>query len=478
MKKTLFQAGAFLCGTLLYSQTGINISQPKATLDIHGFETDVKKADGVIAPRITGNQLKAKDALYTDELKGAMVYVTEGVNPASIKTANVISAGYYYFDGSIWIKLYGGTFNGDPSPDAFIDDIANNMVKLGFSSSGSSRIAGSDFVIKDNGNVGIGNPSPTQKLEVSGNGKFESGNTHIDIVSNGINPANINLMRNNNGTNLSNGNLIGYFNFNGRVNGVDNTPLSTIVSSYQGNGTGNESSIDFRTSGTSNVDMKLDENGNLGIGTTTPSKRLDVQGTGIISGRLGIGVADPENKLDVDGNARIRAVPLGALNDTDKYVGITSEGILKKFDIALPSFGLFATSTQTVTRNADGVPRPLAFDDVNKVDNAYITKTGPNTFRVNKYGIYTVEVWGLFSDIPEANDGVRTGCTIKVDTGGKTAQLIGSRWELGDGTTNVTRTMILNANSNITVESRCLRNGDQQYRTAPGSTVFITYIPI
>ncbi|WPO89268.1 hypothetical protein [Chryseobacterium sp. HR92] len=478
MIKTLFQAGAFLYGTLLYSQIGINTPQPKASLDVHGFETDVKKADGLIAPRLTGNQLKTKDALYTDDLKGAIVYITESANPVSIKTADVISAGYYYFNGSIWVKMEGGTFKGDPSPDAFIDDGANNMVKLGTSSLGNTRIANSDFVIKDNGNVGIGTISPTQKLEVSGNGKFDSDSTYIDIISSGINPANVNLIRNNSGTNLSNGNLIGYFNFNGRVNGVDNTPLSTIVSNYQGNGIGNESSIDFRTSGTSNVDMKLDENGNLGIGTTTPSKRLDVQGTGIISGRLGVGVTDPENKLDVDGNARFRAVPSGTLNDTDKYVGITSDGTLKKFDASLPAFGVFASSTQTVTRNADGAPRTLAFDEVNKIDNAYITKTGPNVFRVNKYGIYTVEVWGLFSAIPEANDGVRIGCTIKVDTGVKSAQLIGSRWELGDGTTNVTRTVILNANSDITVESRCLRTGSQQYNTAPGSTVFITYMPL
>lgn len=478
MIKTLFQTGAVLYGTLLYSQIGINISKPKASLDIHGFETDIKKADGLIAPRLTGNQLKAKDQLYTGELKGAIVYVTEAASPVTVKTGNVTTTGYYYFDGRLWVRFGEGSFNGDPSPDAFTDDIANNMVKLGGASSGLARVPDSDFVIKDNGNVGIGTASPTQKLEVRGNGKFESGDTHVDIISRNINPANISLIRNNNGTNLLNGNLIGYFNFNGRVNGVDNTPLSTIVSNYQGNGLGNESSIDFRTSGTSNVDMILDENGNLGIGTTAPSKRLDVQGTGIISGRLGVGVADPENKLDVDGNARFRAVPLGSLDNTDKYVGITGEGTLKKFDVSLPSFGLFATSMQTVTRNADGVPRPLAFDEVNKVNNAYITKTGPNTFRVNKYGIYTVEVWGLFSDIPEANDGGRSGCTIKLDTGGQSVQLIGSRWELAAGTTNVARTVILNANSNISIESRCLRSGNQQYKTASGSTLFITYVPI
>ncbi|WP_426482212.1 hypothetical protein [Chryseobacterium sp. R2ACT005] len=478
MKKALFHVCALLMGTFLYGQVGINTPQPKATLDVKATETDITKTDGILAPRLTGNQLKAKDALYTDDLKGAMVYITAGANPVTVKTTNVTTAGYYYFDGSVWIKLNGESFNGDPSPDAFIDDTANSMVKLGASSSGSPRITNSDFVIKDNGNVGIGTVSPSQKLDVKGNGKFDSGNTQVEIISSGGNPANINLIRNNNGTNLSSGNLIGYFNFNGRINGVDNTPLSTIVSSYQGNGTGNESSIDFRTSGTSNVDMKLDENGNLGIGTTSPSQRLDVQGTGVISGRLGVGISDPQNKLDVDGNARFRGVPSATLGDTDSYVGITSEGTLKKFDVSLPSFAAYASSTQTVTRNADGVARPLAFEEVNKFDNEYITKTGPNTFRVNKYGIYTVEVWGLFSDIPEAVDDVRSGCSILLNTGAKSAQLIGSRWQDGRGTTNVTRTVILNVNSDITVDSRCNRSGSQQYKTAPGSTVFITYIPM
>ncbi|WP_313090273.1 hypothetical protein [Chryseobacterium flavum] len=434
MIKKLFQTGAVLYGALLYSQIGINTSEPKATLDIHGFVTDVKKADGLIAPRLTGNQLKAKDGLYTAELKGAIVYATEAASPVTVKTKNITAAGYYYFDGSLWVRFGEGLFNGDPSPDAFIDDASNNMVKLGFSSSGSSRIANSDFVIKDNGNVGIGTTTPTQKLEVAGTAK------------------------------ISRKAMIGTDWTGGGALSVRNNVASENIASFVG------SDNIFKA--------VLLNNGNFGIGTMAPTHKLEVQGTGIISDRLGIGVVDPQNKLDVDGNARFRAVPSGVLNDTDRHVGITSTGTLKKFDMSLPAFGLFASSTQTVTRNADDTPRPLAFEQVNKVDNTYITKIAPNTFRVNKNGIYTVEVWGLFSGIPEANDGPRTGCTIALHTGQKNIQLIGSRWKLSDGTTNVTRTVILNANSDISVETRCERSGNQQYNTAPGSTIFITYLPI
>ncbi|WP_370897253.1 hypothetical protein [Chryseobacterium gossypii] len=47
-----------------YGQVGINTTAPKATLDIIGVSTDTTIPDGVIAPRLTGDELKAKDNAY------------------------------------------------------------------------------------------------------------------------------------------------------------------------------------------------------------------------------------------------------------------------------------------------------------------------------------------------------------------------------------------------------------------------------
>lgn len=105
MKKTLFALG-ILGFTTAYAQTtekrvGINTENPKATLQIVGAPTVATHFDGIIAPRITGDQLKAKN--YGADQTGALVYIT---TPASAsnqtgQTINVKNAGYYYFDGNV-----------------------------------------------------------------------------------------------------------------------------------------------------------------------------------------------------------------------------------------------------------------------------------------------------------------------------------------------------------------------------------------
>uniref|UniRef100_UPI003017C443 tail fiber domain-containing protein n=1 Tax=Chryseobacterium sp. VD8 TaxID=3081254 RepID=UPI003017C443 len=91
-----------------FSQVGINTNAPKATLDVVGKPTDNTATDGIIAPRLTGNELKAKDVLYGVSQKGALIYATAAASPTTAKTVNVTAAGYYYFDGSVWQAFTGG----------------------------------------------------------------------------------------------------------------------------------------------------------------------------------------------------------------------------------------------------------------------------------------------------------------------------------------------------------------------------------
>lgn len=108
MKKKLFCSIGIISMSLLFkSQVGVNNANPKATLDVSsGDVTNTEKPEGVIAPRLTGDQLKAKDNSYQGEQTGCLVYVTEAVSNASPKTINVTMPGYYYFDGVTWGRFY------------------------------------------------------------------------------------------------------------------------------------------------------------------------------------------------------------------------------------------------------------------------------------------------------------------------------------------------------------------------------------
>ena len=93
-------------------KVGINTPSPNATLDVTGNPTDTNAADGILAPRLTGNELKAKDALYDTPQIGTLVYATAAANPTTTKTINVTSEGYYYFDSNkVWVKIPNGTVN-------------------------------------------------------------------------------------------------------------------------------------------------------------------------------------------------------------------------------------------------------------------------------------------------------------------------------------------------------------------------------
>lgn len=83
----------------------------------------------------------------------------------------------------------------------------------------------------------------------------------------------------------------------------------------------------------------VQDGGNLGIGTTSPSQKLVVDGSGIISGNLGIGTSSPAQNLAIEGNALIN----GNLNVTSTS---TSEN-LKVQNNALVQNNLDVTSTTT-----------------------------------------------------------------------------------------------------------------------------------
>jgi hypothetical protein len=100
--KTLAPFFLFFCVTL-QAQVGIGTTTPQATLDITGQPGVSTELDGVIAPRLTGDQLRAKT--YTATQTAAIVYVTTADTAPAGQTIDVTQIGYYYFDGTIWVAM-------------------------------------------------------------------------------------------------------------------------------------------------------------------------------------------------------------------------------------------------------------------------------------------------------------------------------------------------------------------------------------
>lgn len=91
---------------------GINTATPQVTFDVHGVADDVNKFDGVIAPRITGEQLVKKT--YGTAQTGAIVYVTAIPSNLRGQGVNISDIGYYYFNGIVWKSF---TSNNDTLDD-------------------------------------------------------------------------------------------------------------------------------------------------------------------------------------------------------------------------------------------------------------------------------------------------------------------------------------------------------------------------
>ena len=84
----------------LQGQVGINTQNPETTFEVVGKPDDLSHYDGIIPPRITGDQLAAK--FYSSTKKGAIVFVTSAPSNLAGQVIHVLETGLYYFDGNIW----------------------------------------------------------------------------------------------------------------------------------------------------------------------------------------------------------------------------------------------------------------------------------------------------------------------------------------------------------------------------------------
>lgn len=108
-KNILLYIALFLfCISAKAQRVGVNTLEPKVTLDI-ASNLDANMADGLMVPKITGSELKAKDNLYKETHDGMMLFVTSPLEESevSFKTEKVIEKGYFFYESEVgqWLKM-------------------------------------------------------------------------------------------------------------------------------------------------------------------------------------------------------------------------------------------------------------------------------------------------------------------------------------------------------------------------------------
>lgn len=317
MKKIIIPI-LLISSTYAYSQVGINTADPKASLDITAKNATgtTTNADGLLIPRVDRQRAQSMNGVETS----TMIYVNN-ISTGSLTgtTINVDVVGYYYFNGTVWVKLNtpagpvidtniyntNGTLTGDRTVTqddkrlAFISNAVN-----GFSVDGTTL-----SVDTQNNRIGIGTAAPNAPLQFANTGVnrkivlFEEANNDHQFNGLGINS---NMFR------------------------------------YQTASPDNDHAFFAGRNATTSVElMRIKGNGNVGIGTDNPSTRLEIaSGTANASGLKLTNLTS--------------ASPVG----TGKSIGVDAEGNV----ITITASNIYTaddtiTSDRTVTQGT----RRLAF---------------------------------------------------------------------------------------------------------------------
>jgi hypothetical protein len=318
MKKIVFILSLLACQATVFAQLGVGTNSPDASAQLDVTATD----KGFLAPRIALTSA-ADVTTIASPATGLLIY-----NTATAGTApNNVIPGYYYFDGTKWVRFSNSqpsatiSFNAtDPnsgtptfSPNTpqstgfiYVSSVNSSLwvwdgtSYVSYSSSpttpfyltGSTTDAGGDkaSAIYRSGSIGIGTSTPTKLLDVVNSSATYTGLIEAEgVVNNNYSRAMAIRMRR--GTAASPSaiqmNDISAFAFSG----YDGSSFSTTAAGMAGiatqnwNSTSKGMALSFSTTTNSTTTlterMRIDQSGFVGIGTTSPTAPLEIATTGV-----------------------------------------------------------------------------------------------------------------------------------------------------------------------------------------------------
>ncbi|MEP7169889.1 MAG: tail fiber domain-containing protein [Bacteroidota bacterium] len=305
-----------------HAQTGVGINATGAPAD-NSAGLDVNYTDkGVLVPRVTLT-ITTSPSPVTSPASSLLVY--------NMATINDVTPGYYYWDGTQWVRLATGTgssggttINCGTSSNSDYTVRGNgsgtwectNVLRTSNSGVGINASPSSFYDLRVNSNIGIGfSPSSSYALSVDGSGHF------TDYVAIGATPS----------------------------------------SSYRLNVNGNsylQSYVGINTAPSSSYELRVD--GNVGIGfSPSSSYELSVDGQTYITDGLRVGTSSSPasggilSQGDIKINSSSNSFIVGSTNLTGSGNSVISGGLSVGTTSSPPSSGLRTsggiTSGGTVT---------------------------------------------------------------------------------------------------------------------------------
>ncbi|WP_042722473.1 hypothetical protein [Flavobacterium sp. B17] len=382
--KHLITTAVLLFSMTAFAQVGINNTSPKATLDITA-KTSGTKPEGLIIPQLAGNDIRTATTagVYGTNQKGLIIFASSAdTNPTSA-TANITTAGYYYFDGSIWQKIVSGntpnlyntdgvltgtrTVNTAGNPlkvsggGQLIVQNADNSGKIRLTPSDASHTGFMEVIKGDNtrlGYIGWDNTNVLYNAENGANHVFSGGNMGVG-TDYAVDKLYVAASTNRQGATVTN----------------TTTTAGTVTRLGIGGGIPTWGAINY-----TNIDNASDSR--MSLGTYEGLEFLTVKTGGTTLGNVGIGTIAPQRVLHVNANnTSIRFENLPSLSTGTSSTGLVvdANGDIYKNSTTSTEGQILRIGLNEVTYNA-GSESSLRFSLHNSAAEMDIASNGASNF--------------------------------------------------------------------------------------------------